>query len=705
MGYLGGPSGQPMNRAEPTLFPVDPDDAGAWPPGHRIGNFELQQALPRTGSARVYRAWDHGLARPVAVKEFLPAGLVHRDAHGDLRAADAAAAALFERGRQMFLDEARRLARSDHPALARVLHLLEMHGTAYCVMPWYAGRPVTDVPLALGGPLPEPALRTWLLDLVGALQAWHRVGAFHGGVHPGKTLLLADGHGLLLAPGAAARVAMPQGQAASGASFQPDEQLYPGEHRAPGPWTDFHALASVARYVMTGLLPPPPGQGPPEPLAATIERLFWAQPEVLYSPALLRTLDAALSPDIARRPRTAAHFLHWMGEETALQPSVPIATPAAAGLDATAEAALAQVPPARERVTPPARTGSLLEAAVEHAHAFQEVPPRDAPPTPRAVPDGPTLAARPDLQPEEEDSGWGDALRPGPGSEPAAHLASPEAPEALPETSPPAAPLAFPAPAPEAPLPFPAQAPAPTPAPAPAPSPAPAPAPAPAPSPSPSPSPRAQGPDEEEVDAATAALIRQLIDDIPPAPAPTTGPRRPRPSAQAAPHPQAPGLGAEGTPPPAPEADLPLQTAEPEEAPAAASLRAWLGDPRLLWAVAASVALAVAGATAWQLRPSAGLNVTGDDLPAITQPGSSTGPVPVSPLPVETPSPTLPATGATLRNEAPAAAPRARDNGPRQQCGSRTEFSLYRCMQQQCGQARWTKHAQCVAFRQTDHVE
>ncbi len=42
---------------------------------------------------------------------------------------------------------------------------------------------------------------------------------------------------------------------------------------------------------------------------------------------------------------------------------------------------------------------------------------------------------------------------------------------------------------------------------------------------------------------------------------------------------------------------------------------------------------------------------------------------------------------------------------PREVCGERTQFSLYRCMQTQCSQRRWTSHAQCERLRATDSVD
>ncbi len=61
-------------------------------------------------------------------------------------------------------------------------------------------------------------------------------------------------------------------------------------------------------------------------------------------------------------------------------------------------------------------------------------------------------------------------------------------------------------------------------------------------------------------------------------------------------------------------------------------------------------------------------------------------------------SPATPPTRPPAAAPAPAATPRAA-------CAGRTEFALYRCMQQQCQAARFTSHPQCVLLRRDDKVE
>jgi serine/threonine protein kinase len=63
------------------------------------------------------------------------------------------------------------------------------------------------------------------------------------------------------------------------------------------------------------------------------------------------------------------------------------------------------------------------------------------------------------------------------------------------------------------------------------------------------------------------------------------------------------------------------------------------------------------------------------------------------------PAPTPPPTRVAQQH-----APRAPAN-PREACGARTQFSLYRCMQTQCSQRQWASHAQCERLRTTDSVD
>jgi len=88
---------------------------------------------------------------------------------------------------------------------------------------------------------------------------------------------------------------------------------------------------------------------------------------------------------------------------------------------------------------------------------------------------------------------------------------------------------------------------------------------------------------------------------------------------------------------------------------------------------------------------------------ASAPPPLSTTPVQAQPAPV-TPDFVPPAKTARtpVKPHAPAKQPSI--GSPREACGARTDFSLYRCMQTQCAQARWHQHPSCKRLRERDEV-
>ena len=110
-----------------------------------LDGYELRGVIAEGTAAVVYLGTDRTLRVPVAIREYMPHGLAWRDATSRVLPLSPAQQMPFARGLQAFIDEARTLARCDHPSLLRIVRLLEANGTAYSVMPHYVGRRLTDV--------------------------------------------------------------------------------------------------------------------------------------------------------------------------------------------------------------------------------------------------------------------------------------------------------------------------------------------------------------------------------------------------------------------------------------------------------------------------------------------------------------------------------------------------------------------------------
>ena len=282
-----------------------------------LEGFELQGVIAESSAAIVYLATDQALMIPIAIKEYMPRQLARHDAASRVVPLSPAQAATFERGLRVFVDEARTLARCDHPSLLRVVRLLEANGTAYSMMPHYVGHPLTEVRRGTGAAPDEASLRALLGRLLGALEVFHRIGGVHGGVTPGNILMLRDDRPLLLGPGAVSReIGSDRIEALMAYLKPPTEHSGATDDWPTGPWTDFYSLAKVARFCITGRLSgeatSAPGSADKEPLSELIQRLAHGSAQPHYTASFLDALDAAASPLPHQRPQSVAQFREWL---------------------------------------------------------------------------------------------------------------------------------------------------------------------------------------------------------------------------------------------------------------------------------------------------------------------------------------------------------------------------------------------------------
>jgi non-specific serine/threonine protein kinase len=289
--------------------------AGSLPAGTLVAEFEVEEIIDEGDATIIYAATDRSLAVPVAIAEYMPALIAHRNYAAQVVPRTAAHADDFAEGLKAFIDETRTLARCDHPSLVRIVGLLEAHATAYRVMPRYLGERLLEARRGMAEPPDERALRALLDALLGALEAFHHTGGFHGRVTPTNILLLADSRPVLLSPGAAGRaIASDRIDAlitSQEPSFAPVEQILELADTPLHPSVDLYALAGVARYWISGQLPGPAfgtRDTSREPLAQTIQRLRLTWPQLHYSASLLDALESALSIYPAERPQSVAQM-------------------------------------------------------------------------------------------------------------------------------------------------------------------------------------------------------------------------------------------------------------------------------------------------------------------------------------------------------------------------------------------------------------
>ena len=324
------------------------------PEGTRIRDYQITGLIGEGGFGIVYLAYDVSLQRRVAIKEYLPSSMASRaNASMAVVVKSTRHQETFALGLKSFLNEARLLARFDHPSLVKVYRFWEENGTAYMVMPYYEGPTLKRVLAELGHPPDEAALRTWLRPLLDALAVMHASHCFHRDIAPDNILLTASGP-LLLDFGAARRVIGDMTHALTVVlkpGFAPIEQYGESSAMTQGAWTDLYALASVVYAAVTGHAP-----------VSSVERLMDDRLPLLselaagrYSEPFLSAIDAALALRPNDRPQSVAEFRALLdGRDAQAAASVGFASTFAAPLESVLPETTVPPPPPQRAPAPPA---------------------------------------------------------------------------------------------------------------------------------------------------------------------------------------------------------------------------------------------------------------------------------------------------------------------------------------------------------------
>jgi serine/threonine protein kinase len=213
-----------------------------------LGQYELQEEIARGGSGVVYRAWQLGLDRLVAVKVLRPEYCRRL------------------RFRQQFCQEARVQAALRHRHIMPIHDIGESQGLIYFSMDFAPGSLVQLLPRPGAGPRPpEPAAVRAAVGLLEkaarAVHHAHRLGVIHCDLKPSNILLDEEGEPLLSDFGLARRSTGAAGAAAGGGAFagtptyMAPEQVSDGPAAELTPATDVWALGVILYEMLTGCRP------------------------------------------------------------------------------------------------------------------------------------------------------------------------------------------------------------------------------------------------------------------------------------------------------------------------------------------------------------------------------------------------------------------------------------------------------------------
>lgn len=276
------------------------------PAGIMLGHYRLLRKIGQGGFGITYLAEHTQSHEQVVIKENLPTFYAYRDKDTLQIYAlnDDSSAANYAHTLQRFVEEARTLARLKHPNIVSVHEAFEALGTAYYVMPYIEAKELHKA-------APAKPNEAWLLPILksvlGALNYLHEQNLLHRDLKPGNILVQEDGTPILIDFGTARALQTEHSATMVGTpGYTPLEQITP--HGKRGPWTDIYALGATCYRVITGECPPQAvdrieDEDPYRALASRTEL------QAHFSPALLRSIDKALTVRAKTRWQTAQEWL------------------------------------------------------------------------------------------------------------------------------------------------------------------------------------------------------------------------------------------------------------------------------------------------------------------------------------------------------------------------------------------------------------
>lgn len=204
--------------------------------GQMFGSYELKDVLGRGGMASVYRGYQASIDRSVAVK-VLPGELLHDPNFA-----------------QRFTNEAKLLAKLNHPAILPLYDYGNANGMPYIVMPLMSGGTLADR-LRQGGALsPDEVVRV-ITPIAQALEYANQQGILHRDVKPNNILFDAHNNPFLADFGIAKAMEAQTNLTGTGIIGTPD---YMSPEQARGETldhrSDLYSLAVVAYHALTGQL-------------------------------------------------------------------------------------------------------------------------------------------------------------------------------------------------------------------------------------------------------------------------------------------------------------------------------------------------------------------------------------------------------------------------------------------------------------------
>lgn len=224
------------------------------------GKYKIVRFLSSGGFGCTYEGEHVMLNKRIAIKEFFVKDFCNRDEkNSHVTVGIKSKAALVEKLRNKFIDEAVALSQLSHPNIVSVSDVFEENGTAYYVMDYVDGQSLHEIVKERRALLEQEVLK-YVEQITDALEYVHSQNRLHLDIKPGNIIVAKLGKVKLIDFGASKQYDEVNGENTSTLlcktpGYAPIEQMG-NTVRTFTPATDIYALGATMYKCLTGVTPP-----------------------------------------------------------------------------------------------------------------------------------------------------------------------------------------------------------------------------------------------------------------------------------------------------------------------------------------------------------------------------------------------------------------------------------------------------------------
>ena len=224
------------------------------------GKYKIEKVLGKGGFGITYLAYQQGLNRYVAVKEFFMSDYCNREESTcAVSIPSVGSREMVEKYKSKFVKEAQTIAELDNAHIVPIYDVFEENGTAYYVMKHISGGSLSSL-VKKGEAMPVDLALKYVRQVAEALAYCHERNIAHLDVKPGN-ILIQDGVAVLIDFGISKHYNEDGDQTSStpigiSKGYAPLEQYKKGGVTTFSPVTDIYSLGAVLFRLVTGQTPP-----------------------------------------------------------------------------------------------------------------------------------------------------------------------------------------------------------------------------------------------------------------------------------------------------------------------------------------------------------------------------------------------------------------------------------------------------------------